>query len=484
MLTNNGSGSQHNYSGFGQNINHGRDQNITQNFGGAGIDLLWGAIKDVGASHNAEQQVSRGECLEGTREEVLRIIRRWRIPNSWEPPICWLSGAAGVGKTSIAMTLAKSFEDDEDDGLVESFFFFRPDPKRNNPAALMLTIAHGLVVTSHSIRQAIDDKITADRSILSARFEKQFEELVLQPVMAQNLPLSEAPGLVVIIDGLDECSDEQVQLRILRTITSSFLRFQRFPLRFLICSRPESWICNLLDPLVDEGTIKHIVLDKSSEPARDIRKYFIHEFQEICRSSKYRDVPFPNPWPSPEQLDCLVFRSDGQFSYAATAVRFVKQPYSYPLDQLNAILAYDPALRPSQSTFHKLDCLYHVVLAANPNHDQVVPILAAIIVLSSYHGRDVEKSRGLPLPAPTLEFIELLLDLPPGKVGLTVRAMHSVLNIRGRQDGIRIYHTSFTDYLRDQTRSGDFYINETAQRHFLGQRWLQALSRERIAKYR
>ncbi|KAJ8075873.1 hypothetical protein PM082_021505 [Marasmius tenuissimus] len=84
---------------------------------------LWDAIAGVGASHKAEQQSSRGECPEGTRETALGMVYDWRSAKRQALPMCWLSGAEGVGKSAIAMSVAKAAEDD---GLIATFF--RSDP--------------------------------------------------------------------------------------------------------------------------------------------------------------------------------------------------------------------------------------------------------------------------------------------------------------------------------------------------------------------
>ncbi|KAK1234062.1 hypothetical protein PQX77_002741, partial [Marasmius sp. AFHP31] len=189
-------GTQNNYNATDQNINYGRDQAVGGNVVNIGRDFvkqftttvsnpyksLWDALAGIGASHNAEQQFSRGDCLEGTREEALRIIREWMAAKGHHFPICWLSGAAGVGKSAIAMTVAKACEEED---LVTSFFFFRSDPKRNNPGALILSIAHGLVSTVSFMKRPIQQKISKDPKILEAKLEDQFRELILKPTLKQ-----------------------------------------------------------------------------------------------------------------------------------------------------------------------------------------------------------------------------------------------------------------------------------------------------------
>ncbi|KAJ8072308.1 hypothetical protein PM082_015867 [Marasmius tenuissimus] len=435
------------------------------------LGRLYDAVADVGASHTSEQQHARGTCLEGTREEALGDIHHWSSDES-SPPICWLSGAAGVGKSAIAMTVAEACE--EEDGLVASFFFFRSDPKRNRPNALALTIALGLVENIPSLRAFIDQKISERPTILKANLELQFQELVVQPSLqidrsgVEGKSVQKVPDLV-IIDGLDECGDEDTQLRILSIIQSSYQQSpaSRPALKFLICSRPEAWIQEAFGTEELCQLTHYVVLDDAS---RDIEQYLRHEFQIIRTSPKYSRIPFPSPWPSEWELRQLVWKASGQFVYVATAVVFVKTPYLNPVDQLRTILTYGPGNQSSNSPFPKLDQLYHIILSVNPNREKLLSILAPILLLPYY-------------VTPTPEFIEILLDLTPGELELTLRPLHSILSIRGSGDMIGVLHTSFRDYIFDQSRSGIFFLDEAAQKTLLAQRWLQALSGDRLRRY-
>ncbi|KAK1234140.1 hypothetical protein PQX77_002652 [Marasmius sp. AFHP31] len=111
--TNDSSGTQNNYNSAGpQNVSFVNSFNTAAS---QSHRNLWDAIAGVGASPTAEQQYERGECLPGTREEVLglrRMIKEWIRARRKGCPISWLTGAAGVGKTAVAMTLAKACERD------------------------------------------------------------------------------------------------------------------------------------------------------------------------------------------------------------------------------------------------------------------------------------------------------------------------------------------------------------------------------------
>ncbi|KAK1233386.1 hypothetical protein PQX77_003459 [Marasmius sp. AFHP31] len=473
-----------------QPANYGRDQNfhtgagdlnvnnigrdLVQNFTTMALDSAYEDLRRkvvaAGASHTSEQQYTRRSCLEGTREEALGDIHTWRTSGDPSLPICWLVGKAGVGKSAIAMTVAKACEED---GLVASFFFFRPDPKRNNPSALIPTIALGLMTKFPPLRTFIDERVHQDPTILGANLKVQFQELVFKPSLRmeqsgikKGKSVQKVPNLI-IIDGLDECGDEDTQLRVLSVILSSYQQFPLTwsPLKFLICSRPEAWIREAFDKVDLHRVTKRIALTNASQTDRDIERYLRNEFEIIRTSPKYSRLRFPSPWPSEENLQRLVRKSSSQFVYAATAMKIVKTPYSNPLDQLCTVLEYDPGNPSSNSPFPELDRLYHIILSMNPNREKLLLVLAVPLIIGDA----------------SADFIEILLDLAPGDVDITLRAMHSVLDIH--EDRITVSHTSFRDYLFDRARSEIFFIDQDTQTYQLARRWLQALSAERLRRH-
>ncbi|KAK1233404.1 hypothetical protein PQX77_003440 [Marasmius sp. AFHP31] len=472
-----------------RNINYGRDQNFHDGAGDFNVnnigcelvqnistmtfspyEALRRAVAAAGASHTSEQQYTRGTCLAGTRQEALRDIHTWQVSDDPSRPFCWLVGKAGVGKSAIAMTVAKACEKD---GLVASFFFFRSDTQRNNPSALIPTITLGLMTKFPPLCTFIEERIHRDPTILEANLEDQFRELVFKPSLQmkrlrlEGQSVQKVPNLV-IIDGLDECGDEDTQLRILSVILSSFQQHRSAwsPLKFLISSRPEAWIREAFNKVDLSRVTKRIALTDTYQTDWDIERYFEHEFEIIRSSPKYSRLRFPSPWPSRRDLQRLVRKSSSQFVYAVTAVKFVKTPYSNPMDQLRTVLEYDPGNPSSNSPFPELDRLYHFILSINPNREKLLLVLAVVLIIG-YDGSSPE-------------FIEILLDLTPGDVHTTLRAMHSVLDIH--EDRITVSHTSFRDYLFDRARSGIFFINQEAQTDHLVRRWLQVLSAERLRR--
>ncbi|KAL0057011.1 hypothetical protein AAF712_016370, partial [Marasmius tenuissimus] len=530
-------GDKQHYTGFSsRNINYGRDQNVNngrdQNVAGEIITVsgdyhasgpnphktLWDKIAGVGASHTAEQQYERGECLEDTRVELRKIIHEWAQARGEGSPLFWLTGAAGVGKTAIAMSVAKELE--KEGALVSSFFFFRSDPKRNNPQALWLSVAYGLVSTMPELRPLIERRISEDPRILEARLEDQFQALVLNPFLTPVLnsirqrclsglllqglclvlssvvlldvvwglltalfPIAPVPASnsnIVIIDGLDECGDETTQLRILNIIRDAVQHTPQFPLRFLICSRPEAWIKETFEAEHFRRLSKVVEVNQALE---DIITYCHRQFREIVNNPKYKHVRFPNPWPSQEDFGTLVNRSSSQFVYVKTVFSFITLGGSHPMNKLRIILDRSPANHSAASPYPELDALYRTILEASSNCAEVHAILVAILVLSSNTTHDYVLF-GPSYLTPTPTHIELLLGLPEGQVAIALRGMHSVLHIGEWSEEIHIHHNSFRDYLIDQSRSRSFYIDLDAQKHVIAQQWLEKLTPRNMQAYR
>ncbi|KAF9259144.1 hypothetical protein L218DRAFT_875511, partial [Marasmius fiardii PR-910] len=263
--------------------------------------------------------------MPGTRKTVLQLLHKWKDSECQRLPVCWLSGAAGVGKSAIALTIAKEWETD---GLAASFFFLQSDLKRNNPDSFILSIAHSLAVARPYLQDSVYQRVNSDPRILEATLKEQYKELVLNNLNHSSpspaSTTSRVPDLV-IIDGLDECGDDKTQQNILTLIFSTYHQPFCFPLRFLLCSRPESWIQDFFECQESSCLTEHIDLDHSdwSEDKDDITNYFKAQFQEICKDPKYRKISFPDPWPSSEIIELLVCKADSQFIYAATIIKFV-----------------------------------------------------------------------------------------------------------------------------------------------------------------
>ncbi|KAJ7902285.1 hypothetical protein B0H13DRAFT_1717578 [Mycena leptocephala] len=145
------------------------------------------------------------------------------------------------------------------------------------------------------------------------------------------------------------------------------------------------------------------------------------------------------PWPSPEIFDQFVKKSSGYFIYASTVIKFVDDNNFRPtkrLDQLQETLSLE-------SPFSGLDQLYTQILSGVPDDLPLLSILKAI-TFSKFQLSSIQ--------------VEQLLELEADDVQLTLRNLHSVLNVSHEWWAITGYHASFQDFLQDAKRAGKFYV--------------------------
>jgi len=371
--------------------------------------------------------------------------------------IMWVYGPAGAGKSAIAQTIAEMCE--EEMILLASFFFSRSDPSRSNVNPLIATIAYQMTLNLPQVREAILGAIERDPLIFSKSLAVQFKSLIVSPLQ----PLAEAGFFreqtarrLVIIDGLDECSDPKIQENILEVLGNS-QRQHQLPLIFLFASRPEQHISLAFSTGILPNVTTCIALDESYLPDEDIRLFLTDKFQGIRSTHRLRTY-IPPQWPLPNVLNQLVRNSSGQFIYASTVIHYVSSIRHKPTDRLDIVLA----IRPPQKDlpFAELDALYTHIFTGVEEIEPVLEILS-LLLLSDY----------LVLYLPT---IEEFLFLQPGDVELYLGDLSSLVKI-GSNQHIKILHASLTDFLLDLTRSKEFWINPRSRHTMFARRCLQLL---------
>ncbi|KIL60166.1 hypothetical protein M378DRAFT_61048, partial [Amanita muscaria Koide BX008] len=145
--------------------------------------------------------------------------------------------------------------------------------------------------------------------------ETQFEELIVKPFLTLKRSGVQLSAPVVIIDGVDECSNDDLQQRFLKIIGDA-VRDDRVPLRFLICSRPEAHIRDAMDVFRSFT----ILLDLATldDANKDIEKYLKAEFSRIATEQDLDPA-----WPGEQIIQEFVSKASGQFVYASTVIKCV-----------------------------------------------------------------------------------------------------------------------------------------------------------------
>jgi len=218
-----------------------------------------------------------------------------------DPFIVWVYGPAGAGKSAIAQTIAEMCE--EEMIILASFFFSRNDASRSTAKPLIATIAYQITLNLPGVRGAILSAIERDPLIFSKSLAVQVKSLLVAPLQ----PLAEAgyfndptSRCIVIIDGLDECFDPNVQRNILDVLANARQQHQ-LPLIFLIASRPEQHISLAFNVGLLPIITKRLALDESYLPGEDIQLYLTDKFKEI-KSSHPLCIYISPQWPLPDAL--------------------------------------------------------------------------------------------------------------------------------------------------------------------------------------
>ncbi|KAJ7845662.1 hypothetical protein B0H13DRAFT_1647228 [Mycena leptocephala] len=365
-----------------------------------GLHILYRAAAGD-AFHNSAERYSAPRCHAETRTKILDDLWTWSSPSDPRSRLLWLHGPAGSGKSAIVQSFCQRLE--TEGRLGASFFFKRGDASRGNAKKLFATIAYQLAQGLPELKQMISQIIEDDPSIIDRSISFQLQQLILEPYQQ-----SARSPVIIIIDGLDECDDQNVQQEILRSIDDAIC--QQLSLRFFVASRPEPHIAGILcEPGLD-GFHHPVNINQSFE---DVQKYLQDEFIRIRRQHHRTMAMVPQPWPTAEVLNTLVEQSSGYFIYASTVIKFIDDKHFRPSDRLNIILGItEPG---SEPPFDPLDQLYIQILSDVPQdaRPQLIRILACIAA-------DLQL---------TVPHIEQLLELESGDVQLLLNGLQSVIKV-------------------------------------------------------
>ena len=174
---------------------------------------------------------------------ILTKIMKWI---KWEEDlnmfVMWVYGPARARKSTIAQTIAKMCK--EEMILLTSFFFSRNDPSHSNVNSLITTITYQITLNLPQVWDAILGAIEYDPLIFSKSLVVQVKTLIVVPLqlLAEASFFNEPTSChLIIIDGLDECSDPKIQQNILEVLVNAQWQYQ-LPLTFLFVSQPKQHI--------------------------------------------------------------------------------------------------------------------------------------------------------------------------------------------------------------------------------------------------
>ncbi|KAK5724701.1 hypothetical protein LTR15_004748 [Elasticomyces elasticus] len=398
------------------------------------------------AAFNSRENEHEPTCLSNTRVEILQNITEW-ADGTDDRFIYWLSGIAGTGKSTIARTVARRYEDR---GLLGgSFCFSRGGGDTTRADRLITTLAYQLASKIPSARQHICQAILDDKEIAHQGLRDQWEKLIVKPLTKLEIGTS-PPTIVIVLDALDECDNGSDTRTILRLLADTMpLRSCR--LRVLVTSRPElpiRWgfqqihMANRQDFVLHD--IRPVLVD------RDLTLFFEANFA-IMRKER----EFSAKWPGAGVVPRLVELSGGLFIWASTACRYIREGGHFATKRITRLLN---GHRSGAVPGKQLDRIYNTVLKETfreEDYDEeekteldmrLRVILGCLVVLIS------------PL---SIHALANLLGMDAILVTQTLADLHTIVSIPSQYDRpIRLHHPTFRDFLLDRTRCEDFWVDE------------------------
>lgn len=402
-----------------------------------------------GAAVDSSARDPPPRCHPGTRKKIGDKLEEWLNNSQRRSKMIWLSGSAGTGKSAVAQTFSESSATERRFGAA---YFFSRLHDRDDPKSVIPTLAYQLAVRFPEYKSLLINQITNDFTILEKTPRVQLMSLIVEPftVLQENGHRSVLEPLLVVLDGLDECKGINAQCEIVEMIGEVVRSRKDLPILWLICSRPEphfKYIFSRTDFPIDCDR-ERLLID--AETRDDVDRYLCDGFKEI-RARFWYDTNAS--WPSEAHLKKIQGIASGLFVLASTIVRYVGDPrYSNPIQRLNDFLDFmeDRDRVGVDNPLETLDLLYSRILADIP--ENILPKTRAILYFCVH----------LTQASFTAQELCNFLRMGQHEFYDALRTLHSVMDVPPSETAIevslRVYHTSFGDYLKSSFRSGHFCI--------------------------
>ena len=383
--------------------------------------------------------------------KILREIKGWIMdPNAHG--ICWITGMAGTGKTSIAKTVCVEAKSDTAIVLGGSFFCSRSTGLATQQDIRCVIPTLAVLFAQHSTEFRLSLAGTIEPGIQHQDVATQVNQLLHTPLLAMKdsrLPI------LFVIDALDECGGEtsdgmlddaqchSVVATMLEALVSMLRSDHRLPVKFLVTSRPETQIRDT--PISDDNLSQILRLEavEIAEVEADIR-WYITQTLDVSLSSK----PKLRAAISNDEVEHLIRLCDGLFIVAATAL---KHTMSAGADA--AVAKFKRLLNASRDSLSAgaaslLDNMYAIILleAAKEDGSEDSDLPALLRLLASLLSSRMKLS---------VQALADLLGLETYDVRASLSRLHSVVYVPEDDNvpGLRTVHASFGDYLHGRAES-------------------------------
>ena len=376
-------------------------------------------------------------CLLGTRIAFLDFIVDWVNDPASERCLV-LFGQAGTGKSSIAHEVARRFNNMH--RLTSSFIFLRKEQSKREAYHLFTTLARDLSDRYPSFKTALG-RIVKDKSSLrvgTRDYETLFQSLILEPLKGLHI----VGPILVVIDALDESGNAMGRAGLHTFLAKNLIRLPS-NFRILITSRPEDGIERALVGAASV-TIRYMTDSELAATTQDDIIVFLRESLPFDEFRNYGDE--------------LAIKAEGLFQWAAVASQFILDPpgrFGYSKKKCINYLLKPVANRDGQDP---LDELYIEVLEGYFTDREARLLFRSVVgqLITSIEPLSIRSLTTLRRHATDLD------DDDDDAVIILLRRLGSLLsNVHSSDENLPIVplHTSFRDFLINEVKSGDFWVD-------------------------
>jgi hypothetical protein len=392
------------------------------------------------------------QCLPETRTEILSRITDWvNDGGDTAERVLWLSGPAGTGKSAIAHTIAKQFNDK---GVLGSCFCFDKTEKRHEK--IFSTIARDLADHDPEMRRALADVVKDSTSLKNSKdIFQQWEKLLVEPLKKSSG--SSVGPVLIVIEALDESGGLETRQDLLRILAGKLQKkglpkITELPSKFriLVTSRP---LHDIEDTFQGARHILRLSMDEipAAVAKRDIYTFVSDKLEGL---SHFGDKEFGS----------LATKAEGLFEWARLACEYIKGnfPGINPRSRFETVVNHDPG-----KWTNKLYNMYGLILADIWPRDQYndEEYKEALAGFRSVMGQILSIAEPLPLNS-----LNAMRERFPNhnkhyNVDI-IRHMGSLLS--GTTDShipVKLLHVSFQEFLTDKLSSGVYSVEVTKAQH-------------------
>lgn len=375
---------------------------------------------------------------------------------------------AGTGKSTISLTVAEMFH--THGRLGASFFFSRGQGDLGNATKLFINLSAMLLRQIPELLKPLKEALEDDPAIFRKGLRQQWKSLLLQPLQKVTLSSPQSAPIIILIDALDECENNQDVKLILESF-SQIVSIRSLQIRIFLTSRPEHHIGSGFRQNLG-GSHHCFVLHEIEAQVvdADIRRYFRSEMDSICEEF---EIP-EDLRPGSAVIQTLCERAGQLFIYASTVCLLLRDILPFE--------GFEEGLETIMTDYRGLDEVYLGVLkhavrgfnkpALQHRKEKLIgklkQVIGSIVMLFSPLSPDSLSA----LLSKDREEIQPVLN--------SLRSILEVSNLSDDEETIRLLHPSFRDFLIDESRCSDnlFWVKPSETHGVLFGYCLDLMSRE------